>query len=104
MEYRMPYKWALPVEARGLGEEEGEEGEEGADAVTAETRREMERAVKAYTAFGELVVNRKLVPWWYRIHAGGRLVALSKEEVKEGEEPKARPIAVGMVDRDPCDF
>ena len=54
---------------------------------------------KAYTAFGELVVNRKLVPWWYRIHAGGRLVALSKEEVKEGEEPKARPIAVGMVDR-----
>ena len=45
------------------------------------------------------MVNGRMEPWWYRIHAGGRLVALCKEEVKEGKEPKARPIAVGMVDR-----
>jgi hypothetical protein len=102
MEYKMPYAWALAQVMEEEGEGVAEQVEaEGAEALRVPKRvqEEMERGVKAYTAYGELLVSGRFARWYYRIHGCGRLCALSKVAQVPGAEPQARPIAVGMIDR-----
>ena len=54
-----------------------------------------ERALKDLAFFGECYLNALLPPWYYRLSAAARLVALLKSECAAGETPQVRPVAGG---------
>jgi hypothetical protein len=58
-----------------------------------------ERALKDLAFFGECYLNALLPPWYYRLSAAARLVALLKSECAAGETPQVRPVAVGGIER-----
>jgi hypothetical protein len=59
-----------------------------------------ERALKDLAFFGECYLNALLPPWYYRLSAAAKLVALLKAECAAvGETPQVRSVAVGGIKR-----
>jgi hypothetical protein len=57
-----------------------------------------ERALKDLAFFGGCHLNALLPPWYSRLSAAARLVALLKAECAAGETPQVRPVAVGGIE------
>jgi hypothetical protein len=55
--------------------------------------------LKDLAFFGGRYLNALLPPWYCRLSAAARLVALLKAECAAGETPQVRPVAVEGIER-----